>query len=121
MVERTFGDPEDKSLQPEYLVNCLAPAIEALAKKLWPNEFDQNSRRGELRNVLRNHFATGSEAERRFSQLALTLYDVYRKPVAHEFGTFKCTWDEARFFHAGIRTLHTLSEEIEQSRSNGKE
>ncbi len=115
MVEQTFGDLRDKNLQPEYLVNCLANAIEGLAKKLWPKEFDQGSRKGELRNVLQAHFATGSEAERRFARLALTLYDVYRKPVSHDLATFKCTWDEARFFHAGIRTLHTLSEEVEQS------
>ncbi len=120
MVEQTFGDLGDKNLQPEYVVNCLANAIEGLAKKLWPTEFDQGSRKGELRNVLQAHFATGSEAERRFARLALTLYDVYRKPVSHDLGAFKCTWDEARFFHAGIRTLHTLSEEVEQSRSNGK-
>ena len=80
MVERTFGDLGDKSLQPEYLVNCLVTAIEGLVRKLGPNEFDQGSRKGELRNVLKAHFATGSEAERRFARLAFTLYDVYRKP-----------------------------------------
>jgi hypothetical protein len=120
MVEQTFGDLGDKGLQPEYVVNCLANAIEGLAKKLWPKDFDQGGRRGELRNVLQAHFATGSEAERRFARLALTLYDVYRKPVIHELGAFKCTWDEARFFHAGIRTLHTLSEEIHQSGSGDR-
>jgi hypothetical protein len=116
MVDETFSDPGDKNLQPEYLVNCLANAIEGLTKRLWPKEFDQDSRKGELRNVLQAHCATGSEAERRFSRLALTLYDVYRKPVSHGLGVFRCTWEEARFFHAGIRTLHKLSEEIEQSR-----
>ena len=69
MVEQTFGDIGDKNLQPEYVVNCLANAIEGLAKKLWPKEFDHGSRKGELRNVLQAHFATGSEAERRFARL----------------------------------------------------
>ncbi|MGA2068338.1 MAG: hypothetical protein ABSG86_25420 [Thermoguttaceae bacterium] len=120
MVEQTFCDPGDKSLQPEYLVNCLANAIEALAKELWPKEFDLGSRKGELRNVLQAHYATGGEAERRFARIALTLYDLYRKPVTHDLAAFKCTCDEARFFYDGIRTLHTLSQEIAQSRSRGQ-
>jgi hypothetical protein len=117
MVEQTFGDLGDKNLQPEYLVNCLANAIEGLARGLWPMEFDQGGRKGELRNVLQAHCTTGSEAEIRFSRTALTLYDLYRKPVSHGLGVFRCTWEEARFFHAGIRTLHKLSEEIERSRA----
>ena len=43
IVEQTFGDLGDKDLQPEYVVNCLANAIEGLAKELWPKEFDQGS------------------------------------------------------------------------------
>ncbi len=116
MVEQTFGDPGDMGLQPEYVVNCLANAIEGLAKKLWPKEFDQSSRKGEMRNVLQAHCTTESEAEKRFSRVALTLYDLYRKPIAHGLGVFRCTWEEARFFHAGMRTLLKLSEDIEQSR-----
>jgi hypothetical protein len=91
MIEQTFGDCGDRTLQPEYLVNCLAAAIEGLAKKLWPKEFSQGGRKGELRSILQDHRTTGREAERRFCQIALTLYDVYRKPVAHDFGVFKCT------------------------------
>jgi hypothetical protein len=116
MVEQTFSDRGDKSLQPEYVVNCTANAIEALTKRLWPKEFGQKG----LRKILLDHAAVGTQTERRFAQVGLTLYTVYRNPVAHELGTFKCTWDEARFFHSGIRTLHSLSEEVEKSRSNGK-
>jgi hypothetical protein len=117
IVEQQFSDLGDRDLKPEYIVNFLGNAIEGLTRKLWPKEFGQAVRKGELRNVLLSHCNTGDEAEKRFSRLALTLYDLYRKPVSHGLGVFRCTSEEARFFHAGIRTLLKLSEDIEQSRA----
>lgn len=116
LLEQTFS-LGDARYQPEYVITCSANAIEALAKRLWPNEFDKDTRQGELRNVLRGHTDSQDEIERRFARTALTLYDVYRKPAVHAFGSFRCTWEEARFFYCGMRTLTELAESLLKKRT----
>jgi hypothetical protein len=52
----------------------------------------------------------GTERERRFASIALTLQNSYRNPANHEGDNFRCTWNEARFFIAEICTLPEISD-----------
>ena len=116
-AEQLFSGPNSRNSPPELVVNMTANVIEGLARRLWPTEFTQKGRLGELRSILSFHSGSGTDHERRFSHLATTLYIHYRKPVTHNLGTFKCSWDEARFFYIGLRALIDIVEQIELQRN----
>ena len=101
-------------MQPEHVVTFSENLIEGLVKDLWKGEISSSSREGSLWNVLREHCKSSDEDECRFARIALTLYDVYRKPAQHDMHSFHCTWSEARFFHIGIKTLLELSDSIKK-------
>lgn len=105
MLHPRFG----VSYQPEHLV-------EGLTKELWPEDFSPGAHRSGIRNVLHRHRNAATEAESRFAQIALTLYGVYRNSAEHEPHRFSCSWPEAHFFLAGLRTLLDLSDRIKEER-----
>jgi hypothetical protein len=115
----TMFDEQDASVYPELIVVALSSGIEALAKRVWPNEFLVTGGKGGLGKVLADHTRSGSDREVRFASLAQTLYKNYRHPAQHELDAFRCTWSEAAFFFYGMQTLLQLSEEICQRRPGG--
>jgi len=50
--------------------------------------------------------------EYRLGSTAMSLYKAYRVPAEHKMDTFRCTYQEARYFVAGIRVLLDLSDAI---------
>jgi hypothetical protein len=116
MTEQLFDERMGRTFSPEQVIIFSQNVIEGLAKDLWGAEFSQQTRKGELRNTLQEHIRSPDENEQRFARLALTLYDVYRKPAQHNLRAFQCTWEEARFFHSGMRTLVELSDKIKTKR-----
>jgi hypothetical protein len=99
---------------PEKVVISLKDSIEALAKRLWKTEFDSQYRGASgLPSLLVTKARTGqSPQERRFGQVALSLYYGYRNEATHEQDSFSCTISEARHFISGIRVLLDLFHEI---------
>lgn len=96
----------------ESIVSMLAPGIEALTKRIRPIEFGQRAKSGELTEVLHAIASRGSENERRFANLALSLHKAYRNAVQHQFDRFSCTLQEAFTFLQTMKTLLHLSNEI---------
>ena len=111
-AEKLLDERTGRGFAPEQVISFSQNVIEGLTKDLWGLQFSQQPRKGELRNVLQEHINSLDENERRFSRLALALYDVYRKPAQHNLREFQCTWEEARFFHTGMRALVELSDKI---------
>jgi hypothetical protein len=102
-------------IPPEEIVERLSPVIEALAKRVWPQDFmpaaGYRGQKGDFVTILRNRqneIWKNSEYDRRFAHIALALCKQYRNPALHDLGTFKCSFEEARFFLAGVRTLVDL-------------
>ncbi len=111
-IERAFNDMTGSGLAPEHVVGLLANSIEALARGLWPREF--TGPRPKLTQILDEKTKSTDIRIKRFAWVAMSLHKTYRNVAAHEMGTFRCTWDEARFFYSGIRMLRSLADEIGQ-------
>jgi hypothetical protein len=92
-------------------VQDLFNAIECLTKRLWSDHFSAEYR-GQLAAVLHGKLQSLSELQRRFAQVALSLHNAYRNPVAHDLDNFRCSVEEARFFVAGVRVMLDLYERI---------
>lgn len=104
---------------PKYVIAAASPVIEGLTKRVWPNAFQSNDVIA-VASVLHSHLHDQTpEFERRFASIAVTLYTRYRNVAQHEVERVKLSYDEARFFVAGIRTLLNLSKRIAESRSSG--
>lgn len=103
--------------KPEQIVVFAENVIEGLAKGLWPGEFARTGREGTLRNILLEHRRLGTELEKRFSDIALPLYDQYRGRAQHQLRDFQCSWTEARFFYLGIQTLAEIHKGILEERN----
>jgi len=101
---------------PEKVVNGLKDSPEALAKRLWMEEYNARYRatRGGFPSLLLDILSADRSTilERRFAQIALSLYKGYRNEVTHEYDRFQCTTAEARYFIAGVRVLLELYGEI---------
>jgi hypothetical protein len=117
VTEQILSERNKPGLTPQHVVIFSENLIEGLAKELWGAQFLSGTRKGELRNILREHFDSRDEDERRFARIALMLYDTYRRPAQHDVQNFQCTWEEARFFHVGTRALVELSEAIKKKRA----
>jgi hypothetical protein len=102
-------------IAPEEVIERLSPVIEALAKRVWPQDFmpaaGYGGKRLDFATILYNRLTEhrqNNEHDRRFASIALALCKQYRNPAVHDLGSFKCTFEEARFFLAGIRALVDL-------------
>lgn len=105
-IEQEYS--EDPSQSPENIVNLLGSTIEALARRVWPLDFQNHSFRGGFTSILSGRMQSRCSLDRRFASIALTLYKQYRCPQSHDMDSFHCTAEEARFFFAGIRALIQL-------------
>lgn len=104
-VESDFNNDRAR---PEEIVTLLAPTIEALAKRVWPRDFSESSWRGELSAVLHGKLHSAAPLDVRFASIAITLHKAYRNMALHDLDSFRCSFEEARFFLAGVRTLVDL-------------
>jgi hypothetical protein len=102
-------------ITPEEVVERLGPVIESLAKRVWPQDFMPSAgytgQKGGFVTVLRNRSGEhwrNTTFDQKFAAIALALCKQYRNPAQHGLGTFKCSFEEARFFLAGIRALVDL-------------
>jgi hypothetical protein len=110
----TMEDELNRSsdIAPEEIVERLGLLIEALSKRVWPQDFSASATYpGELSSVLHGRASESTRntvLDRRFATIALALLQRYRNPAQHGLGTFKCSFEEARFFLAGIRAMVDL-------------
>ena len=111
MAEQAFNSRDGAVYLPLELIASIGGGIEALSKDLWV--FDGKQK---LSDVLHKNRKFGTPLERRFADVALTLYTHYRNPVEHEPNTFKCSPNSARHFMTGIRELHDLHKQIKTER-----
>lgn len=107
-VEAELNEAPDAAGLPENTVAMLAPVIEALAKRVWPEEFMPPNWNGQLGSVLHGKLSSTNPLEQRFASLSMTLHKQYRNPAMHDFDSFSCSFEEARLFVAGIRVLLDL-------------
>ena len=105
----------DAAAIPEDLVTRLAPTIDALAKRAWPQDFMPPGYRGELAGVISGRLHSPNELDRRFASIALNLHKAYRNPTQHQMDEFRCSFEEARFFLAGVRTLVDLWKQMQEA------
>ena len=110
LIERELNERTTSGLSPESIVAMLGNAIEALAKMAWPTAF--LSKRNDFGSVLDEKAHSANDLERRLPRAAQTLYRQYRVPAEHEQKKFCCSFEEARFFVNGIRTLRDLAHRI---------
>ena len=111
-VERELSESPVDELRPYDLVNRLSAAIEALARRLWPDHFGDKQGRESLGAVLHNHLQSEIAAESRFASIALTLHRNYRNSAQHNLDDFTCTLNEARLFVQGVWVLVELTDSV---------
>ncbi len=114
LSEQELANESDANHHPENVIAAVANGIEGLARRVWPDDIPKgDARKGKLVGVLHDKRRDESnQLERRFANLALTLYNEYRKPAHHDLDSFQCTWAEARFFVSGMRVLFDISERL---------
>ena len=103
---------------PETIIHCLAHGIEALTKRLWPEEDWPKARSGHrsLIGMFNAKMDSAIESEKRFASIAIALYKSYRNPAAHNADQFSCKWLEATFFFFGMRVLYDLCRELQSTK-----
>lgn len=117
-AEARLNDQSAERVSAEQIVGDVARSIEALARRIWSDEFragnDQRERPiGEvLYRKLQQVNPREQILEYRLGSTAMSLYKAYRVPAEHKMDTFRCTYQEARYFVAGIRVLLDLSDAI---------
>lgn len=116
-AEKELNESTYMTRLPERLIRGLGGSIEAIVRRLWPMNCASIRQAGfDLAATLHEKRSRGTELEQRFASIAIALYKSYRNPAEHEFDSFKCSFDEAKFFLSGIRTLLQLAEQIEAAR-----
>jgi hypothetical protein len=116
-AEREINERQPNELSPEKLVASLAPSIETLARRLWPNDFAAGFGANPTGSILHQRLHQGSSLEKRFASNALTLYKMYRNPAQHDYDNFSCSLAESRWFVLGVRVLLDLFDQITADRS----
>ena len=110
-----------REFTPEEIVDRLGNTIEQLTQRLWPQDFmpvtDSRGKRSrpKVGTVLHGRFASGNELDRRFAAIAISLR-TYRNSAEHNRANLKCSYEEARFFLAGVRALVDLWKQISDER-----
>jgi hypothetical protein len=114
MAELDLAEKVGRAGAPEYIVSSLKDDIETLTRLVWPNNpRDSVGSRIDLPSIWHDAIKyPATELHGRFASIALTLYRCYRKPGTHERDSFRCSYDEARFVVAGVRTLVDLRNQI---------
>lgn len=100
----------------ESIVSMLTNGIEALTKRVWARELVDKNCREPLREFLANKMRHEHGLEKRFAEVAFSLHRLFRNVGTHDLGdpSFECSYDEARFFYAGMFVLYRLCRQLEQ-------
>lgn len=107
-----------RNADPKDLILRLSPLVEGITRRIWANDFRSGadvSLASLLGDKLSNR-SNSSPLEHRFARIARCLHLSYRNPMQHRFDDFHCSFDEARFFVAGVRALVDLWRQIESDR-----
>jgi len=112
LMEREMNARTGTGMFPENVVSMLSNSVEALAKQVWPKEFAGTDNRPGVEEVLRERMRSGSDTEKKFASVGFNLYKMYRNLATHELATYKCSWEEARYFFQGIRVLYELHKKM---------
>lgn len=107
----TVFDDQSAFTCPKQIVAGLAFGPEALARRVWPDEFARNGPKPDAGNILDERRRNGNDREARFANVALMLHNTYRNDSIHKFDRFDCTWMEAFVFICCMRQLLDWSEE----------
>jgi len=110
-AERSLNETSGDSDLPQRIVSSLAPAIEAIVRRTFVFSDSGHTAR-EMMALLSNKLHQGSVSERKFASVAIGLHTQYRNAATHEYERFSCSFEEARYFVAGLRVLMTLCEQI---------
>ena len=110
-AEKVIHDCTDATDLSEKVIRDMGGAIEAMARRIWP--MPPGNARYDLHDTLTAKSRHGDDLEKKFACIALPLIKHYRNPASHEFDTFVCTFDDARFFVQGIRVLLQVSRQIQ--------
>lgn len=111
LFEEAF-DARNVYLSPKQMVVSLVFGVEALAKRLWSDEFARAGPKADVGSVLSERLRCGDDREKRFASLAMMLYKTYRNRADHDFDDFQCTWQGAMLCFTGVRQLLEWSEEM---------
>jgi len=114
-AERSLNESSGDSDLPQRIVASLAPAIEAIVRRTFVFSDSGHTAR-EMMALLSNKLHQGSASERRFASIAIGLHTQYRNAATHEYERFSCSFEEARYFVAGLRVLMALCERIGDKR-----
>ncbi|MHB8860996.1 MAG: hypothetical protein ACYC6N_01240 [Pirellulaceae bacterium] len=113
-AEKRLNESADQKHLAETVVCHLSPAVEAISRRTWPMDTSSPTKRNfKVAELLRTKLHRGADLERRFARIALALLDQYRNAVQHEFDTFECSLNEARYYTQAVRTLLDLSLRIQ--------
>ena len=110
-AERGLNECSGDSDLPQRIVVSLAPAIEAIVRRAFVFSDSGHTAR-EMMALLSTKLHHGSVSERRFASVAIGLHTQYRNAATHEYERFSCSFEEARYFVAGLRVLMALCDQI---------
>jgi hypothetical protein len=110
-AERRLNESDGDIAVPEQIVASLSPAIEAIVRRTFAFS-DSGRSAGEMMKLLSDKLHRGNVRERRFASIAIGLHTQYRNAATHEYESFSCNLEEARYFVAGLRALMALCERI---------
>lgn len=108
--EATFDHSSASFFTPEEAISFLQPSVEGLAKRIWPRDFKPPhfKANGGFWGLLQDKLRHGSSLEKRFASIAMSLHSRYRNPADHDIDEFESSFEEARYYFAGLRALVTL-------------
>jgi hypothetical protein len=112
VIQRELNERTSTGMLPENVVAMLGNAIEVIARQVWPREFAAMGTRSDFGRLLDEKGRSPDALEQRLARVAMTLYRQYRVPAEHAGPTFRCSYEEARFFFNGIRVLEDLRRRI---------
>lgn len=115
LVKNWLSSDESNNALGPTIAASLGPAIEALARRNWPEAFERQST-PDLPAIFRSYLTSGTEPENRFASTALNLYKTFRNPTQHGFDSVSCSPVEALHFFTGVRMLLQHSDTICASR-----
>ncbi len=110
LAEWNLSQKTGKEGAPEFVIFATSNAIEAITKLVWPNE---DFGKGGLAAFFTKKISERQgDLHERFAFIARLLHLSYRNRGEHEMSDFRCSYEEARFFVAGLRALLDISRQI---------
>lgn len=108
LVEAWFSMDVNSKHLPSAVVSEIHNAIEPLARRNWPKDFED----GDITSCLSKRKKFGSKEEQEFAEYAHALYRQDRNVAAHDVESVDYSMQKALLFMYGVRTLLALSDII---------